>query len=339
MKCATAGGKAMVVWLAEPTAVPVLEIGGTHVTAALVRRPAHGPVTRCWHVLAGSVVRNSLDAQGSADNLLAAFASAANALGNEHTGRWGIALPGPFDYRRGVGQYQHVGKFENLRGIDVRAELTARLDHTPMAMVFLNDAHAFGIGAGAHSRTPSRSAMAGRTVCITLGTGIGSSFLEGGLPVTAGPGVPPDGHCHRIGFQGRPLEETASRRAIRRAYAASSGLIARHADDRQAAECRDMPDVHNIARLARGGDSVATAVWEHAFVSLGAAIGPYINEFGAQELLVGGSMTASWDILEPALRQGLTLAEAGLRQLPVVRFDGSEEASLVGAAIWAARTP
>ncbi|MCF2435267.1 ROK family protein [Streptomyces thinghirensis] len=35
-----------------------------------------------------------------------------------------------------------------------------------------------------------------RVVCLTLGTGVGSSFLSAGRPVHSGPGVPPSGHVH-----------------------------------------------------------------------------------------------------------------------------------------------
>ncbi|HJV98643.1 MAG TPA: ROK family protein [Arthrobacter sp.] len=297
---------------------PVLEIGGTHVTAALVRQAAG-----TWTVVADSVVRRDLDAHAPAGALLDALAAAADSLGSGHNGRWGVALPGPFDYANGVARYEHVGKFDQLQGVDVRAGLAERLGGRLKTVTFLNDADAFGIGEvalGAAGRSR-------RAACVTLGTGVGSSFLADGIPVKTGTDVPPDGSCYLLEYRGRPLEDTVSRRAIRRAYAAAAGL-----DEHDAGT----PDVRDIAEAGRAGDAVAAAVLEDAFAAVGAAAAPYLERFGAEVLIVGGSMAGSWDIVEPAIRKGLAAAAPGLGALPLRRAERSEEAGLVGAAYWAA---
>lgn len=292
---------------------PVLEIGGTHVTAAKVARPEGG-----WRVLPGSMVRRHLDAHASADVLLDVLAQAARDLGAGHSGAWGVALPGPFDYHRGIARYADVGKFDQLRGVDVGAGLARRLGPAQQSMAFLNDADAFGLGEyamGAAGRSR-------RAACITLGTGVGSCFLAGGVPVKTGKDVPPDGSCYLLQYGGRPLEETVSRRAIRRTYAAANPDAG-------------TPDVHEIAAAARAGDTLAIAVLERAFSAVGEAVGPYLSRFGADILLIGGSMAGSWDIVEPAIRNGLALAVPALATLPITRARHSEEAGLVGAAYWA----
>lgn len=316
---------------------PVLEIGGTHVTAALVQGPAV-QTGECawlggggWRVVPGSVVRRGLDAHASADSLLDALAAAANSLGEVHNGQWGVALPGPFDYLTGIARYEHVGKFDQLHGVDVRAGLAQRLSREPRSITFLNDADAFGmgeyvLGAAGGSR---------RAVCITLGTGVGSAFLAGGVPVKTGADVPPDGHCYLLEFRGSPLEDTASRRAIRRAYAAAIG----HDAGASAAGDSDAgaPDVREIAEACRAGDALAAAVLEDAFAAVGEATGPYLQRFGAEVLIVGGSMAESWDIVEPAIRRGLAVAAPGLAALPIRKAERTEEAGLIGAAFWAQR--
>ena len=298
---------------------PVLEIGGTHVTAALV---VHAAGT--WNVVADSVVRQDLDAHAPAGQLLDALAGAANSLGAGHTRRWGVALPGPFDYANGIARYEHVGKFDQLQGVDVGAGLTARLGQGLEAITFLNDADAFGIGEVALGA----AGLSRRAVCITLGTGVGSSFLADGIPVKTGADVPPDGSCYLLEHRGRPLEDTVSRRAIRRAYAAAANL-----EDPDAGT----PDVRDIAEASRAGDVVAAAVLEDAFAAVGEAAGPYLARFGAEVLIVGGSMAGSWDIVEPAIRKGLAAAAPGLGRLALRKAERSEEAGLVGAAYWAAQ--
>ncbi|MFJ5862594.1 ROK family protein [Pseudarthrobacter sp. NPDC092439] len=297
---------------------PVLEIGGTHVTAAMVHGPGGG-----WRVAQDSIVRRGLDAHAPAGGLLDAIAAAAAGLGAAHSGAWGVALPGPFDYAAGVALYEHVGKFDELKGVDVGAELARRLGTTARSISFLNDADAFGIGEVALGAAGGSR----RAVCITLGTGVGSSFLADGVPVKSGSEVPPEGSCYLLTYGGLPLEDTVSRRAIRRAYAAAAAPGENHD--------AGTPDVREIAGAARAGDPMAAAVLDHAFGAAGAAAAPYLKRFGAEVLVVGGSMTGSWDLVEPSLRRGIASVEPGLVRLPLRKAERSEEAGLVGAAYWA----
>lgn len=307
---------------------PVLEIGGTHVTAALVHGPGGG-----WRVAQDSIVRRDLDAHAPAALLLDGIAAAASDLGAAHSGVWGVALPGPFDYAAGVALYEHVGKFDELKGVDVGAGLAHRLGTAVRQISFLNDADAFGIGEVALGAAGGSR----RAVCITLGTGVGSSFLADGVPVKSGGEVPPEGSCYLLEYDGRPLEDTVSRRAIRRAYAAAkpgsapSGAAGAAGGNHDAA----MPDVREIAEAARAGDVAAAAVLNHAFGAAGAAAAPYLQRFRAEVLVVGGSMAGSWDIVEPALRRGIASVEPGLDRLPLRKAERSEVAGLVGAAYWA----
>ena len=242
--------------------VPVLEIGGTHVSAALVDLAARQVVSK--------VVRHDLDAAGSATDLLDAMAAAGRAVGRAGA-TWGVAMPSPFDYDAGIGRFTGVGKFDALHGVDVRAGLVGRLDAG--AVVFGNDADAFGVGeflAGA-------AAGCARAVCLTLGTGVGSAWLADGVPVDDGPLVPPEGRVHLLTVHGAPLEDAVSRRAIRAAYGAGV-------------------DVAVIAERARAGEEHAAAVLHHAFTTLGRALAPWVSDFGAQRVVVGGSIARS---LEP----------------------------------------
>ena len=98
-------------------AIPVLEVGGTHVTAVLVTA---GP----WDLVPGSLTTAPLDADGTAAEMLDELAAAANGLPGGHRPDWVVAVPGPFDYGRGIGLFRDVGKFDSLYGVDVRRGLT-----------------------------------------------------------------------------------------------------------------------------------------------------------------------------------------------------------------------
>ncbi|MFJ8844796.1 ROK family protein [Streptomyces cyaneofuscatus] len=303
------------------TRVPVLEIGGTHVTAALVDMATGLPV-------AESVVRRPVPADADATEILASFAEAARRIPAPDGAHWGVAVPGPFDYAAGVGKFRGIGKFEALHDVDVGAELSDRLPR-PRAVSFLNDADAFALGEHHSGAAAGRK----RSVCVTLGTGVGSSFLRDGHPVTEGPAVPPEGRAHRISVDGRPLEEVVSRRAIRTRYARAAGL------DGPA----EGPDVSAIADLARRGDRHAAETVSGCFTALGRALAPWCVAFRPDVMVIGGSMAASWDLIGPALRAGLVIgAEAAgpeadriVAAMDLRTARRPDDAPLIGAAHWA----
>ncbi|WP_416959164.1 ROK family protein [Streptomyces sp. Agncl-13] len=254
--------------------IPVLEIGGTHVTAALVDL-RDGRVT--------GRTREPLDADGDAEGILATVRRCADGLPVPPGARWGVAVPGPFDYARGIALFEGVGKFDALYGMDIRAALLHGMRQRPGDIVFLNDAHAFLTGEWSAGTVRGHR----RAVGITLGTGVGSAFLSDGRICDTGPGVPPEGRLDLTEIAGRPLEDTVSRRAI----------LARYGDP--------AADVSDIAGRARAGDERARRVLNDAFTGLGLALGPRMADFGATALVVGGSMALSWDLVAPALSTGL----------------------------------
>lgn len=285
---------------------PVLEVGGTHVSAALV--DANG-----WTL--GETTRLDLDADADADGIVGRFLAAGNAAGASEAACWGVAMPDPFDYDTGVALFEGVGKFAALHGVDVGAALAAGLQPRPAAVRFVNDADAFVLGEWAAGSGRGVRRLAG----ITLGTGIGSGWLVDGTVVD--PGTPAGGRAHRLQVRSAPLEDVVSRRAIRRAYAAAGG-------DADA-------DVREIAERARQGCDIAVRVLDAAFTALGEALAGPLARFGAEVVVIGGSMAASWELFEPSVRAG-----AGGTGLPEIRLAAaSEDAPLIGAALHARRSP
>lgn len=281
--------------------IPVLEVGGTHVSAALVDPEG-------WYVQ--SSARLGLDAQASAADLVESFLQAAASLGIGTGRTWGVAMPDPFDYERGIGQFQGVGKFAALRGVDLGAALR---DGVRGGVEFVNDADAFTLGEWAAGAAQGVR----RCVGLTLGTGVGSGWLVDGHVVD--PVLPPGGRLHRLDIAGVPLEDVVSRRAIRRAFADAGGD-------------RDL-DVQDIAAQARVGPGAARRVLEDAMLALGQVVGGCVRGFRADVLVVGGSMSASWDLLAPAFRSG-----ARGDALPPIRICAdSAHSPLIGAAVHALR--
>ncbi len=288
--------------------MPAIEIGGTHVTATFVDL-ASGTV------VAESVQIARLNPAGAAEEILGAIMCAGCNLSVPPGERWGVAVPGPFDYLAGVGLFAGVGKFESLYGVDVGAALLGGLPGPPRSVTFLNDADAFLLGEWLFGAAAGHD----RCVAVTLGTGIGSAFLADGSLHHNGAGVPPEGRVDLLRIAGQPLEEVVSARAIERAYQQRTGLVPSGTAD--------------VAQRARAGDVAAIDVLRVSFEQLGETLSPWFSEFRAEVLVVGGAMTGSWDIIGPFLVRGL---EAGAgSSAPVVRATVAarpQQAALLGAA-------
>ena len=291
-----------------------MEVGGTHVTAAVVD-------VSTGQVLGPTRSRRPLNSDGPATDVIQTLIDAATpvaaAAGQNAT--LGVAIPGPFDYARGIGRFEGVAKFESLTGLDVGATLRAGLDGLVARIAFLNDADAFVLGEWAWGAAAGHRRVAG----VTLGTGVGSGFLDEGRVVVDDPRVPPDGSVHLLSIDGLALEEAVSRRALlRRARLAIADLPAD-------------ADVLDVAMLARAGDRRARRVFDDAFAVLGSALAPWLARFEASVLVVGGSMAGSWDLVGPPLLGALLQAEPALAGLAVRPAAHPEDSALIGAAVHA----
>jgi len=288
-----------------------MEIGGSHVSIGLADLIG-------GRLVAGSRFRSAVNPDGTATEIIAAWTSAARQLGPGWE-NWGVAMPGPFDYRRGVGGFAGVGKFAALAGLDIGAALAAGIGGS-VRIRFSNDADAFAVGewlAIGDSRPD-------RLVGITLGTGVGTGFVDSGTAVTDGASVPPEGSAYRLSIDDRPLEETASSRAVLAAYNRACDA--------------DLDSVAALSELARQGDRVAREIFQGAWRAAAEALAPYISAFGARVVVVGGSIARSWDLVEPALLEGLTSWSRPLATtIELRRSNDPERSALLGAAFIASR--
>jgi glucokinase len=254
--------------MGEKDVVAVLEVGGSHVTAASVRPGG-------WEVEVAE--RAALDSKGSAEAIVAELTAAAQKL--PLASGLVVALPGPFDYEAGVAWYQ-LDKFAALHGQDLGALLRESL--SVQRVVFLNDAEAFSVGEWTAGELRGED----RCVGVTIGTGIGSGFLDDGRVVRTGDTVPPGGELYRTDLRGKPLEEWISARAILRLYAERAGRLPSDWG------------VKEVAEHARGGDEIARKVLLETFGVLAEALAGWLHRFGASRVVLGGSISGAFDVVE-----------------------------------------
>ncbi|MEV6282057.1 ROK family protein [Kribbella sp. NPDC051770] len=259
--------------MSNDAGIAVLEVGGSHVTAAVV-------VPGGWTV--ESVRRTPLDSKTSADRIVAQLGQAAAQL--PLANGLALALPGPFDYATGVAWYRGVEKFDSLYGHDLGKSLRELLDLD--RVVFVNDAEAFAVGEWTAGTLQGLSRCAG----VTIGTGIGTAFLADGRVVRTGDSVPPGGELYRTTFRGKPLEDWISARAILAAYGSA-------------------PGVKEIADAARAGEARALEVLVDAFTCLAEALTPWLDRFEVTRVVLGGSISGAFDLVRDVFDFDVTVTE------------------------------
>ncbi len=246
------------------------------------------------------VDRSKLESQKAAEVVVEQLAAAARKL--PLASGLAVALPGPFDYATGVAWYRGVNKFDALYGHDLGKSLRSELGLE--RVMFMNDAEAFAVGEW----TAGEIRGLERCVGVTIGTGVGTAFLADGLVVREGETVPPGGELYRTSYDGLPLEDSISARAILRAYFVRTGL--------------EEPEigVKEIAERARGGSADAREVLLAAFGVLASALTPWLERFGVTKVVLGGSISGAFDIVDAVF------------DFDVAATDDTEHSALIGAA-------
>jgi glucokinase len=204
-----------------------------------------------------------------------------------------FAFPGPFDYENGICLIRGVNKFDSLYEIDLRAELTERLRPrkmfasrmgSPFSIVFENNADMFALGEWlAGTIKPYR-----RTICLTVGNGTGSAFLEEGRLIKWRKDVPSNGWVYNVPFKDAWVDDYISTRGIER--------LAR---DRAAVQGLD---VEEMADLARKGQADAQDVFRRFGQLFGEMLQLFIPAFQPDALFIGGQIAHCYDLFSEPLQ-------------------------------------
>lgn len=284
-------------------AVVALDVGGTTVDAACISDAC---------AVIGQVLETASPSAGTKDEIVAELAravAAARAQARDMSvTACGIAIPAPFDYAAGVSHMNH--KFQAIKGLNLGALLQ---EMTGLPTHFINDADAFGLGVS-WRQLPDAT----RFIALTIGTGLGSSFVEHGRIAGPSDQVPPDGEVWDLPYAGGILEDHVSAHAVVAAY------------DRLSADGAPATiSAKEIGDLASHGSEPAIKAYEEMGTAIGCGLAPVLLRFQPQILVIGGHVSRSLPIFGPAI--SAALAEAGAPSPPVIpAVDGNM--ALWGAA-------
>lgn len=286
-----------------------VDVGGSHVSCMAYDLESK-------QLLENTHAENDLDNHGQPAEIIDAWGKTIKKTmelaGVENVQGAGFAMPGPFDYVKGIPLFTgENGKYENINGIDVPAELRKYLQvPAEFKIRFINDATAFAIGEDQVGKAKDFE----NSLSVTLGTGFGSAFIKNGLPIVEGAEVPENGCLWHLPFEDGIADDYFSTRGLINRYEKVSGV--------------KLPGVKQIAELA-AENQVAQELFNDFGTKLGLFLKPWIENFGIEIFVMGGNISRAYHLFGNSLNT--YLEHAGLK-MEVAVSELKETASFIGAA-------
>ncbi len=285
------------------------DIGGSHISCALI------------DIENGSVQRESLSEfpvnnKASADDILKSWITALkktiSKIQRNQLSGVGFAMPGPFDYEKGIAFFKGNDKYENLYNVNIYKLISSALgfsDNFPIR--FMNDATAFAVGEAWIGKAAGHK----KSIAITLGTGFGSAFIELGLPVLDRKDVPKLGCVWHLPYKEGIADDYFSTRWFIKSYATKTG--------------KSLAGAKEVAEFALQGDINAKNLFIEFGNNLGEFLGTWVKSFGAEIVVIGGNMIKAFVLFKPSLQ---TAFEKQKNNFEVQLSELKENAAIIGSA-------
>jgi len=292
----------------NPTAIGV-DIGGSHIACAAIDLSTH-------RIIPGTGSSRKIDNKAGAGEILDgwshAIAGTMAVIDKKSLAGIGFAMPGPFDYPKGIALFERVEKYESLFGVNVSEQLRQRLDlDADVPLRYINDATAFAIAEAWVGKAGSFDKM----IALTLGTGFGSAFINKGIPVLTGETVPEMGCVWHIPFREGIADDYFSTRGLLNRYKEKTGT--------------QLSGVKELSQLA-ARNPVALSLFEDFGSKLGLFLQPLMVKFGAEILVIGGNISNAFPLFGESLRSHLQSNSAAIR---IEVSELRDTASMIGSAV------
>lgn len=278
------------------TVIIALDVGGSSVKSGIVRK----------NLKIENIQSASLDSKGSAEHILGTFARIVQGYLEQYDSVRGIGVgfPSPFDYVNGISLIQGVDKYETILNVDIGKAIRERVNQPELVVRFRNDAESALVGEAVYGAGKPYS----RFIGLTLGTGMGSSFIKNGQRLESGKGIPEGGFLFPVKFRGEQADEWFSTR----------GLLARFE-----AIGKPFDSIADASKVAPTDDAIKQVFTEFG-ADMALFVQPFLEKFEAEALLITGGIANTYHLFGESLEKGVTV--------PVVRGSLGTEAALLGAA-------
>lgn len=274
-----------------------IDIGGSHLTAALINT-----TTRAF--IPDTYTRIRVNSKGTAEEIIDTWVGAIESIYKNHAvadKKIGIAMPGPFDYDKGVSYITGLDKYEALYKLNVKELLSKRLGIPVSAILMMNDAACFLRGEVFYGAAKGYQDAIG----ITLGTGTGSAMHHNGVTEDANLGPSP--------FMDSIADEYFSTRWFVKRYKETTGNVVK--------DVKELVSLHD--------ERVIKALFSEFVNNLVVFLTGFATREKPQVIVMGGNIAQTSELFLRDLVEGL--AKNGL-SIPIVKAELGEEAAILGAA-------
>jgi len=289
-----------------------VDIGGSHISCAASDLSEKKYLGRTHS-------ESALDNQGTPDEIISIWArtilqTMQKLDGKKITGI-GFAMPGPFDYVKGIGLFKgNNRKYERLNGVNVSLALRREMKlQDNISIRFINDATAFALGED----WLGKAAGTKRSLSVTLGTGFGSAFLTDHLPLVTGDQVPEMGCLWYLPFRDGSADD----------YFSTRGLLNRYHDKAG----KSLTGVKELTLMAKN-EPLVQALFDDFGTSLGLFLQPWIEKAGIEILILGGNISNAFGLFGESLKNYFT--SHGIKTRIEVSGLG-ETSSIIGSSLLA----
>jgi glucokinase len=274
-----------------------VDIGGTHITAALVDLQQKT-------IIPSSIRRATVNAGDTADEIIDAWSNCITDARQHHTVECiCIAMPGPFDYEAGISLMRGQDKYESLYGLNIKEHLAKSLGISKQTIFMDNDAACFLQGevfngaAGSYEKDT--------VIGITLGTGLGSAVYK-------------DGKSRNADMWCWPFKEE-----IAEDYLSTRWFV--HRWNQLTGET-----IGGVKELTLKQDNKEHII--QLFNEFTDHLSSFLSDFMAKEspavAVIGGNIARSFDWFGPTLLTNINTRHPGVK---IVQAKLGEEAQLLGA--------
>ncbi len=282
-----------------------VDIGGTHITAAMVD-------LKKGELIESSVRRKMVNSKESAAHILNAWCetilTVLNDIKKMPIDNIGIAIPGPFDYEKGISWIIDQDKFQFLYGINIKKELSKRLNTPLFKINFMNDAAAFLQGEVFNDPSLCEDV----TIGLTLGTGLGSAICENGNAK--------DAELWDSPFKNGIAEDFLSSRWFIHRYKEMSGM--------------DVVGVKELFQMTEH-KKLTKSIFKEFGENLAYFLLPLIQKYKVKAIILGGNISGASSVFKPYLQD---IIEADGTKVEIKITQLKENAALVGAACYLTMT-
>lgn len=288
-----------------PIAIGV-DIGGSHISSAAVNLETN-------QIIPGTYFNNAVNSKESKETIFQNWGSVLNQtlekLNHKKIVGIGFAMPGPFQYKKGIAMFESNDKYEALYQVSVAAELPEYLSRKEVPIRFLNDASAFGIGGTLLKKVEDNR----KVVAITLGTGFGAAFLDNQVPIVYDASVPEDGCLWNKAFLDGIADD----------YFSTRWFLLRHK------EISENNKIEGVKEMVSYNDRNTTKIFHEFAQNMSEFMLSYLKKFDADLFMLGGNIAKSHHLFLPEVTR---YWKENNIDITVTTVENTEMANIIGAS-------